>query len=152
MFETRYMAMKCLTNQAGSNRNVTHIDMRFKWLGPKATLKEFDHGFWYWFARPNADACRWPTQMIAMLKPRFNVLKNKCNFYSQSFYRLRRPQTRWPVPIFHVFSSPLPFHQDREKLPEIKLWPQHIQEDEICIFMGLPEHEITQPLNATGPY
>jgi len=42
---------------------------------------------------------------------------------SRSLYRFRSPHTCWAVSLIHVFPPPLPFDQDRQKMPEVKLRP-----------------------------
>jgi len=47
--------------------------------------------------------------------------------------------------------SPLPLHQYRQKVPEVKLRPEALQKEDMGILVTLPEHEIAQSLNATSP-
>lgn len=54
-------------------------------------------------------------------------------------------------PLNGLPPSPLPLHQHGQKRPEIEFGPEAFQKDNLRVLVTLPEHEITQPLDAGSP-
>jgi hypothetical protein len=45
--------------------------------------------------------------------------------------------------------SPLPLEQDGQEVPEVELGPETLEEEDLCVLVALPEHEIAQSLHTT---
>ncbi len=50
--------------------------------------------------------------------------------------------------LFRLRDPPLPAEKDRQEMPQIKLGPQNIQEDNFGVLIALPEHEVTKTFHS----
>lgn len=64
--------------------------------------------------------------------------------------RIRPCSNSSPLLIITVLPLPLPLNQHGQEVPETKLRPQTVQEDQLRVFSTLPEHEITQTLHTAS--
>jgi hypothetical protein len=48
--------------------------------------------------------------------------------------------------------SPLPLEQNPDEVLEVEVRPQSINEEDLCILMALPKHEVAKALDSAGSY
>jgi hypothetical protein len=55
-----------------------------------------------------------------------------------------------PSSLVLLLHAPLPLPEHWQERPEIELWPEDGEKDDLCRFMTLPEHKVGQALDARG--